>query len=349
MHPVTSANPSTRLRMRYGPKTQLGFWPIHEQVHLSRLTVQKPPYNVNTTLSVNAVKVLSGSDSRPQAYISIDDGDYPGTYLRKVAYNKAYQKLMDDVNSDQSQLAATLAEAQKSAETVNNRAQWLWSFTNRKANRRNWRNKHRDLAALFIEYRWVYEATVNDIWSAVDFLQRFQPKVEVIGGGRARDSWITSNPAPYPPYYKIVDYNRYEESARCKITSLCKISNPNLFFAQQMGLTNLPALAWELTKFSWLADWFGTLGEVLNSWDDRLGLEFVNPCLVDHREMVRTNIISVRGPDGYTRQSVVRRVAIDRDPTIGPGPYLIARQIKGPSLVRGATAISLLTQLLGRK
>lgn len=349
MHPVTSANPSTRLRTRYGPKTQFGFWPVYEQVRLSRLTVQKPPFNVNTTLSVDVQKVLSGSDSRPGSYISIADGESPGTYLRKVAYNKAYQKLMEDVNSNQSQLAATLAEARKSAETVNNRAQWIWSFTNRKANRRNWRNKHRDLAALFIEYRWVYEATVNDIWSAVDFLQRFQPKVEIIGGGRAKDTWIKSQPYPNPPYYKIVDYNRYDESARCKITSLCQISNPNLFFAQQMGLTNPAGLAWELTKFSWLADWFATLGEVLNSWDDRLGLEFVNPCLVDHREMTRTNIISVGGPHGYIRQSVVRHVAIDRDPTIGSGPYLIARQIKGPSLVRGATAIALLTQLLGRK
>lgn len=350
MLPVRQAVPSSSTRTVYGPTTSSGYKPVHEEVTVWRKHVQKPPYNLVLPLSVGGSKVVGGSAVDPDS-ISIYDGELPSETLWRHAYNKAYSKLFEDINSSTSQLAATLAEARATADTINKRAQWLLSFTREKSRRRGWRHRAATGGSLFIEYRWVYEATAKDLFNAVDFLQNFQPKTFVRGNSTAKDGYFESRtlgPSDHPGRYT----GRYDEVARVRIKTMCAVENPNLFWAQQMGLTNPAALAWELTKFSWLADWFGTLGEVLNSWDDHLGLRFESPCLVRHREMLTDR--STRWWDDGTRtyrsrSSAVKRWAIDRDPTIGFGPSLQFRQIKGPSLVRGSTAIALLTQLLGRK
>lgn len=371
--PIKSATPPYRTVTIKGPMTSLGFAPDWYYKSLTRLYIQAPPFNRQLPLSVVVDEVVSGYVSDPTTYVSISDGWPPDTSLWQHAYNRAYSGLQESVNDSSAQLGANLGELKKTADTVNNRVYWLFNETARLHHkmakklavwkrRKRWKyrryariarrnNVSPTVAGLFIEYRWVYEATAKDIYNAVDFMQNFSPTTQVKGQGKTNQPRRTYQRA-VNGQYTLTDIKDGMQVDRVKLLSEVAVTNPNLFWAQQMGLTNPAAIAWELTKFSWLIDWFGTLGEVINSWDDKLGLEFSNPCMVIHREMTTkwsySNVRTVPTYHSILYRATVKRTTIERDSTLGPGPFLLLRQIKGPSLVRGATAIALLTQLLRR-
>lgn len=370
--PVRSAKPNYKLVTQKGPMTSKGFAPDYYQKMTQYLFVQAPPFTKQLPLKVDIAIVLKGYTPDP-GYVSIADGWAPDANLFKHAYNRAYSRLQESINSSSAQLGANLGELKKTTETVSNRLYWCFNESARLEHRMRkklarWKKRKRwkyqryvriakenrvspTVAGLFIEYRWVYEATAKDVYSAIDFMQNFAPNVKVAGVGTANEHRQIIN-----LHDNVTWVNRSIRDARQKdrvsLRSDCAISNPNLFWASQMGLTNPAAIAYELTKFSWLIDWFVTLGEVINSWDDRLGLSFSNACKVIHREMLTNGHDSVwiKNPYEIThfKEFTVKRVQIDREGSLGPGPYLLVRQIKGPSLVRGATAIALLLQLLRR-
>jgi hypothetical protein len=51
-----------------------------------------------------------------------------------------------------------------------------------------------------------------------------------------------------------------------------RISNPNAFLAQRLGLTNLPSVLWELVPWSFVVDWWVNVGGFIASLDDLLGV-----------------------------------------------------------------------------
>jgi hypothetical protein len=54
----------------------------------------------------------------------------------------------------------------------------------------------------------------------------------------------------------------------CEVT----INNPNLFLANRMGLINPLGIAWELTPFSFVVDWFTNVGQMVESLTDWAGV-----------------------------------------------------------------------------
>lgn len=371
--PVRSANPAYKTVTQKGPMTSLGYAPDYYQKLVTNLHVQAPPFTKQLPLKVDIAMVVSGYSSDPTGYVSIADGWTPDTGLWRHAYNRAYSRLQDSINSSSAQLGATIGELRRTADTINNRAYWLFNESARLEHRMRkklarWKKRKRwkyrryvriarknrvspVVAGLFIEYRWVYEATAKDIYHAVDFLQNFSPTARVFGQGNANEHQRTFKSSDAGTYASRSTKSG-QQVDRVRLRSDCVVTNPNLYWAQQMGLTNPAGIAYELTKFSWLIDWFVTLGDVINSWDDKLGLSFSNACMVVHREMVTNehSAVWVKNPYRITslKLSTVKRVQIERDSSLGPGPFLLARQIKGPSLVRGATAIALLLQLFRR-
>lgn len=357
MLPITNVVPATKSEITYGPATSLGYKPVSYARYVRNRKRQKPPFNLVLPSGVNWVYRTAPGNITSPSYVDALQLRTPGDLLYRHAYNKAYARLQDDINSSTSQLGANLGELGKTIDTINNRIQSIYQFTKaqlRKKSRKSkkGRPRYKTPAEVFIEYRWVYEATAKDIYNAVDFVQNFSPKTYVSGSGTAFETGSQTSRSDVNGV-QIYDFQFTRESARARICSLVSVSNPNLFWASQMGLTNPAGIAWELLKFSWLADWFGTLGEVINSWDDRLGLSFSNPCYVDFRNLKSGQAYFFswnRNPkETFVKNWTGNTIHFTRVDSLGPGPYLLVRQIKAPSLVRGATAIALLTQLLGRK
>lgn len=61
-------------------------------------------------------------------------------------------------------------------------------------------------------------------------------------------------------------------TAKATVGGNVMITNPNLFLAQKMGLTNPLEWAWELIPLSFVVDWFVNFGDFLSSLDETVGL-----------------------------------------------------------------------------
>jgi hypothetical protein len=55
-----------------------------------------------------------------------------------------------------------------------------------------------------------------------------------------------------------------------------RITNPNLFLANRLGLLNLPGVAWDLIPWSFVVNMFTNMGQMVNSLTDFVGVEVSN-------------------------------------------------------------------------
>lgn len=141
---------------------------------------------------------------------------------------------------------------------------------------------------------------------------------------------------------------RYQSTETIRITAsqtaVIRLSNPNLSFASQMGLTNPLLVAWELVPFSFVADWFVNVSDVLEQLDAWVGKDYVTGSYTWKREAValsRSYVASVPNTSPYTVvlkkaaagkiiQTRVERVVVNQPPvvslsfSIGLGPKRIA-------------------------
>jgi len=66
-------------------------------------------------------------------------------------------------------------------------------------------------------------------------------------------------------------------AVRTRVSAGIRVTNPNLGLLAQLGLTNPLSVAWDAIPFSFVADWFINVSQVLNQMDELYGLELVEP------------------------------------------------------------------------
>lgn len=132
-------------------------------------------------------------------------------------------------------------------------------------------------------------------------------------------------------------------TARVRYQATLRITNPNLFLMNQLGLINPAVVFFELVPFSFIFNWFHNLSDVLSQWSDWLGLELIDPftgskTVVNGTEWRKPQWTMDRG---YFE---VKQVTFNR--SLGfTLPSLGWRKVDRLSVTRGATAISLLLAL----
>lgn len=88
---------------------------------------------------------------------------------------------------------------------------------------------------------------------------------------------------------------------RCKIE--CEVTNPHSSALQQMGLTNPALLAWELIPFSFVFDWFISVGDYLKGLSSLHGISVRRAMRSNINDLVFTFVqpqtVNVGRPDGY--------------------------------------------------
>lgn len=141
----------------------------------------------------------------------------------------------------------------------------------------------------------------------------------------------------------------------CKLSAYGDVivTNHNYHLANKLGFTNPVLTAWQLVPFSFIADWFINVGQILASLTDFEGLTFVNIGTARRVEITAT----ARGVtwDGWSSGSVVSvkqdgiATLLNRNPGNFPRPRLEARMLDKLSLTRAATSISLLVEIFLRK
>lgn len=139
------------------------------------------------------------------------------------------------------------------------------------------RNQQRAISSGWLELQYGWLPLISDCYGAVELLiQRFSDAspickvVAVESVERDRSEKLLSGDLTRTTVYT----SRYDVKVVCSF----KLSQEFLHTATQIGLTNPALIAWELTPFSFVVDWFIPIGNFISSWDATLGVEFLHGC-----------------------------------------------------------------------
>ncbi len=134
--------------------------------------------------------------------------------------------------------------------------------------------------------------------------------------------------------------NQYSIKQKMRI----RVDNPNAFLANQFGVVNPLTVAWNLTPYSFVVDWFSNVSQCLNAMTDFVGLTIEDAYFTTFSR--NTLDYAIYWTDDH-HDFVYSNTGIDCTRHTGyAGPSLAVKPFKGFSLTRGITAISLLLQKL---
>jgi hypothetical protein len=214
--------------------------------------------------------------------------------------------------------------------------------------RRELRRRTHDASALWLEYWFGWAPFVADMFSACEVLTQPYPSSRVQGSAscsRSR-SWTTSSGTDG----RLRFNSKFRATYRTGAT--LQVNNLNLFLANQLGLINPAAIAWEAIPFSFVVDWFTGVGNVVESWTDFVGVSLSDP--------FRTKFARETWDQQY---GDVTQMSLGLQTTISARSFRLVRQKGllqplvtvprflnvGSSKTRAASAVSLLTQALTGK
>lgn len=272
----------------------------------------------------------------------------------KAVYSKLYNKLLSKTGERASLLTA-LAEWRSTSDMVLNRLTQIYKGIKslRKGRFRDFlkvfslvpknRHKHtrwtkpRDAAGLWLEYWFGWAPTIGDIQNAIAVFTGKIPSEKVrVSSGTGLDLSV-KRAVNGQEVFSSTHGARYIMQLRAEI----QITNPNLYLANASGLLNPLRTAWETTPFSWFADWFTNVGQVLGYLTDQLGVSISDVWLTRFAKGVESyrcdNSVYGSGFLLVREHAFVNRVKLGKLPR----PELIIRVPK-LSWTRGATLSSLI-------
>lgn len=317
---------------------------------------QKPPFNSPLPLDFRR---RIGTDGNRQVDVrSSADNPVETSPSISLCQTLAYEKFRGAV-SDQAGMLINLHQRQQALDMIEKRTLQIVRFVGHLRNKKfhlaarelglkkppRTRKHHekRGVASNFLEYHFGWEPIVKDIYTAAELLQLpFHEKSVKGKSPRVEDKqWLDW----YNRDFRVM-------TTQCRLTGTVVLTNPNLWLLNQLGLLNPAIVAWDAVPFSFILDWFGTLGTYLNSLTDFLGLELKNVCAGTR---VDCKTVTYAGREGtgwgtgmplvYDVATTIEEVCVRR--TLGLiGPSVHLRPLKRLSITRAATAVALLVQKL---
>lgn len=311
---------------------------------------QSPPFVVTLPFKFQKIEVMSaGKWTNP---LFPDDTFYPSPRLFALpsitdTTNRSYASLSSKMG-DTAGWGVNLVEASQSVGMIERRALQLLRFTNAvrkcdfaKASRelgvgtpKGLKNNAKALGNNWLEYHFGWSPLIADIHSSLETLTKTDFGVRKIMGtarGAVSLRQVDGSNNVYTLNWKM----------NSKQGSTARISNESAFLANQSGLLNPLAVAWDAVPYSFVVDWFSNVGQVVGAVTGFVGVDIINAYTVS----VIEGIIKKTFTDGtgYYLFENHKNVIIERSPGI-TGPKLVVKPFQGFSAARGATAISLLLQ-----
>lgn len=303
-----------------------------------------------------------------------------------AAHNKAYADFANQARGVTASLGATLGERKQAIDMMASRARQVFNFarhlksfrfrmaledlglqvTKDSNTKRHWRgvvrNKENQSFDLkfkkqanafgnnFLEVHFGWEPLVKDIYAAVELttspIKTGSKNKEIVGKGSVKTT-LSPIPSLGLKTFVNVDDILFEKE---RIRALVGIENPNEFLISQFGLLNPAAVLWELVPFSFVVDWFSSVGQVLQSSTDFCGLSLKDYVTTTFNKKVR-RYFERDYPNRVNGTAITAEcwrlevVYVKRTLTM-TGPTIALKQVKLPSVTRGLTAVALLTQML---
>lgn len=198
-----------------------------------------------------------------------------------------------------------------------------------------------NVAGSWLEYSFGWAPLIKDIHSSIEILQRDFPVHPVMGSATGRRYAM--------PVYR----GSASQIESVRVIGGLKVTNPQLFLANQLGLINPAAVAWDAVPFSFVVDWFIPVGKFLGSLTNEVGCEIVNPRITVKRSVVGNTYDGGEVVDGDFRpflegiSSFEGRYFERKAPSSLPLPSLWSR-VKRPNFDawKAFTSVTLLVQQL---
>jgi hypothetical protein len=192
----------------------------------------------------------------------------------------------------------------------------------------------------FLEYHFGWEPAIGDIHNSLKTL------TQTDFGGRKVRGFGTQNFTYHWTEGSTVYNASWTMRSRCGANA--RIVNESSYLANQLGVLNPLAVAWELVPFSFVVDWFTNIGDVIGGLTGLVGVEVDNTYTTTSGEgyYTETSRVYLDEKAGYavTTQSM-KNFIVERKGGL-PTVQLEIRPFKGFSPTRGLTAASLLLQAL---
>lgn len=271
--------------------------------------------------------------------------------------NRSYASLVAKMG-DTATWANNLHEARGSLSMIEGRAMQIAGFANAlrkgdfgkalkhlgltdKKNKSFRKLKAKPFGDQFLEFHFGWVPMVQDIGAAMNVMQDTD---------FGEHSYSASARQPYQRFTRSgnsTDFVRDQERGAITVRQGARftVTNPNAFLANQMGFVNPLSVAWEAVPFSFVADWFVNVGQVLASMTDFVGVSVQDAYNTSFQTGNRTYQNVTSGQFATTKGFTSTVVYCTRGAELA-GPALRIKPFQGFSCTRAATAISLLVQQL---
>lgn len=127
-------------------------------------------------------------------------------------------------------------------------------------------------SATYLEISWGWLPLLSDLMSSVAYLGLAAPLGAYSGSSGISYSTSFHRDDPSGSY----PVNNGDQTGKLRLKVGCTVSVESVLRSeiQRLGLTNPGASAWEVISYSWLADYFVNIGEIIEGWDDNLTLSY---------------------------------------------------------------------------
>lgn len=185
----------------------------------------------------------------------------------------------------------------------------------------------KSLANKWLWYSYGVKPLIDDLYNASKVFVREVPGELITEKGYAGDtvkSWPDS----------------YEHHCNVKVSAYVRVTNPNLWLANQLGLINPVQMVNEGIMFSFVIDWFSNWSDWLQQLTDFVGLEIAKPNTIVVQRTIRT----WSAPNEFVSSFVQHQFTLQRTQVIPDVKLRFAYERF--QWQRGANAVSLLVQFL---
>jgi len=205
-------------------------------------------------------------------------------------------------------------------------------------NRGDLGKKSKDFANNWLAFHFGLEPLYQDVYNSINALQQPLKDQALRSGSRVVFRYVGNG---FPLFAGSVN----DGYVYCVIGGNVSVTNPNLFLANQMGLVNPLAAAFDMIRFSFVLDWFVNVQDVLTAWSDFAGLTFSGAYYTIGCKSYNSWTQKIGSDTHFGDTSCFE---VHRNLGLPPGPTLTIRKPWHLSASRGLTAASLLVQTLRR-
>lgn len=198
----------------------------------------------------------------------------------------------------------------------------------------------RSFSSEYLAFHYGWSPLISDFFTVLSQIQDGYTENPVPIKETARVRWIEDKTSSVSGGRNLL---RCRTTSSCQIGAVAQVNDRILFVMNRTGLINPATVVWDRVPFSFVADWFGNIGQMLASPMDLIGVSVKNCWITYYHDWTYTDqIISKSLPSRLMRThgiSVVRTTS-----SKPPLPSFVLKNPFGESWRRAFAQISLLAR-----